>query len=93
MRLHGHEPQILKLKTEGEKTVLAKDFEPNPMVEIMNPDLVIANITDKKGKLELELFIEEGLGYSQAKERKEEKYLLGPLLLMLFSHQWKKLIL
>ncbi len=79
VRLHGHEPQILKLKTEGEKTVLAKDFEPNPMVEIMNPDLVIANITDKKGKLELELLIEEGLGYSQAKERKEEKIPIGTI--------------
>jgi len=79
VRLHGHEPQILKLKTEGEKTVLAKDFEPNPMVEIMNPDLVIANITDKKGKLELEILIEEGLGYSQAKERKEEKIPIGTI--------------
>lgn len=79
VRLHGNEPQILKLKVEGEKQVLAKDIEPNTMVEIMNPDLVIANITDKKGKLEIEITVEEGFGYSQVEERKTEKIPIGTI--------------
>jgi len=79
VKLHGNEPQILKLKTEGEREVSARDFEPNSMVEIMNPDLIIANITDKKGKLDLEVTAEKGLGYSQVEERKEEKIPIGTI--------------
>ncbi|MFA5360760.1 MAG: DNA-directed RNA polymerase subunit alpha [Candidatus Paceibacterota bacterium] len=79
VKLYGDEPQTLKLKVQGEKIVTAKDFEPNPMAEIMNPELVIANITDKKGKLDLEATIERGLGYSQVEERQEEKVTIGTI--------------
>lgn len=79
VRLHGDEPQVLKLKVEGEKEIRAKDFDPNTMVEIMNPELVIANSTSKKGKLDLEVIIEKGLGYSQVEERKEEKIPIGTI--------------
>jgi len=78
-KLHSGEAQALKLKVEGEKEITAKDFEPNTMVEIMNPELVLANITSKKGKLDLEVTIEKGLGYSQVEERKEEKIPIGTI--------------
>ncbi|MDD5760523.1 MAG: DNA-directed RNA polymerase subunit alpha [Candidatus Pacebacteria bacterium] len=79
VKLYGDEPQILKLRVQGEKTVTGKDFESNPMAEIMNPELVIANITDKKGKLELEATIERGLGYSQVEERKGGRVSIGTI--------------
>jgi DNA-directed RNA polymerase subunit alpha len=79
VKLYGDEPQRLNLKVQGEKTVTAKDFEANPMTEIMNPELVIANITDKKGKLDLEITVERGLGYSQVEEREESKISIGTI--------------
>lgn len=79
VKLHGDEPQILKLKAEGEKKVYAKDFEANAMAEVMNPDLYIANITDSKGKLEMEVTVEKGLGYSQVEDRQEGKIPIGTI--------------
>jgi len=79
IKLHSNEPQTLKLKVDGEKKIFAKDFEANPMVDIMNPDLYITEITDKKGKIEMEVIVEKGLGYSQVEERKEEKIPIGTI--------------
>jgi len=79
IKLHSNEPQTLKLKVDGEKKISAKDFEANPMVDIMNPDLYITEITDKKGKIEMEVIVEKGLGYSQVEERKEEKIPIGTI--------------
>jgi len=80
VKLYNNESQVLKLKVEGEKKVYAKDFETNSMAEIMNPDLYIASITDKKGKIEMEAVIEQGLGYSQIEERKGEKIPIGTIV-------------
>jgi len=79
VKLYSNEPQVLKLKVEGEKKVYAKDFESNSMVDIMNPDLYIAAITEKKGKIEMEVAVEKGLGYSQVEERKEDKIPIGTI--------------
>ena len=79
IKLHSNEPQVLRLKVNGEKKIYAKDFENNPMVDIMNPDLYITEITDKKGKIEMEVIVEKGLGYSQIEERKEEKIPIGTI--------------
>jgi len=79
VKLHSDEPQILKLKIDSEKKIYAKDFEANPVVDIMNSDLYITEITDKKGKIEIEVIIEKGLGYSQIEERKEEKIPIGTI--------------
>ncbi len=79
VKLHSNEPQVLKLKVEGEKKVYAKDFESNSMVDVMNPDLYITAITDKKGKIEMEVVVEKGLGYSQVEERKEDKIPIGTI--------------
>ena len=79
IKLHSNEPQILKLKVNSEKKIYAKDFENNPMVDIMNSDLYITEITDKKGKIEMEVIVEKGLGYSQIEERKEEKIPIGTI--------------
>jgi len=79
VKLYSDEPQILKLKIDSEKKIYAKDFEANPVVDIMNSDLYITEITDKKGKIEIEVIIEKGLGYSQIEERKEEKIPIGTI--------------
>lgn len=81
VKLFDEQPQILRLNVKGEKEVTAKDFEPNPMAEILNPDLKIATLTDKKAKLELEATAEKGLGYSEVEDRKKEKLPIGTIAL------------
>jgi len=81
VKLYSDEPQTIKLKVSGEREVYGRDFEPNPMVEIMNPDHLIATLTDKKASLELEATVEKGLGYSLAEERKKGKTPIGTILM------------
>lgn len=59
----GSEPQTLTLKTKGAKEVKASDLKLPGGVEVLNPDLVIANITDKSAELNMEITVEKGLGF------------------------------
>lgn len=81
VKLYTNEPQILKLDITGEKDIAAKDFKKNPLAEILNPDLHIATLTDKKAKLSLEVTVEKGLGYVLAEERRKEKLPIGTIAL------------
>ena len=63
-------PVKMTLSTKGLGPVLASDFECPSGVEIANPDLVIANLTEKTAKLEIEASVEMGYGYSPADDRK-----------------------
>ena len=63
IKLITDEPQVLVLKIKGVKIVTAKDIEVPGQVEILNPDLVIANLTDKSADLNMEITVEKGLGY------------------------------
>ena len=59
----------VKLSVKGEKEVTAADFDLPDGVEIANKDHHIASISDKKGKLEIELTIERGYGYALAEDQ------------------------
>lgn len=67
------EAAVLKLSKKGVGPVTAGDFEVPAGVTIVNPDLVIANLTDKKAELDLEANVETGYGYVQADERKVDE--------------------
>lgn len=56
------------LSEKGPKTVKAKDIKFPATVELVNPDAIIANIS-KGAKLEMELDIQTGYGYSPANDR------------------------
>mgnify|MGYP001107432180 CR=1 FL=1 len=77
VKLYGDDPQVIKLKASGEREVYGKDFEPNPMVEIMNPEQLIATLTDKKANLEIEFIARQGRGYEPVENRDSEKYDIG----------------
>lgn len=64
----GDEPVVAKLSAKGAKTVTAKEIVAPATVKIVNGDAVIANLS-KDGKLDLELTITTGYGYSPADER------------------------
>lgn len=59
----------VRLSVKGEAEVTAADFELPDGVEIANKDHYIASISDKKGKLEIELTIEKGYGYALAEDQ------------------------
>lgn len=71
VKVHTAEPVRLELKAKGEKKVTAKDITKNSNVEIANPDLVIATLTDKNAELEMEIIVDQGRGYvpTEAKEK------------------------
>lgn len=69
MRIFSEEPVSLKLSVSGERIVTAAEFEPNADVEIVNPDLHLATLTDKKSKLDIEITVRKGRGYSSTEDR------------------------
>lgn len=71
----------LSLKVKGEKKVYASEIEKDAQVEIVNPTLLIATLTDKKAELEMEIFVKRGRGYVPVEERKGEKKEVGKILI------------
>ena len=53
---------MLTLKKESKGVVTAADFGGNADVEIVNPDHVIAHLTEG-GKLDMQIKVEQGRGY------------------------------
>jgi len=68
--LDSSEKGKVTLSVKGAKEVTGADFELPENIEIVNKDHYVASINDKKAKLELELTIEQGMGYSSAEERR-----------------------
>ncbi len=62
IRMHGRDEIELSLSKKGAGPVLAGDIELPHDVEIINPELVIANLT-KEGELNMKLKVEHGRGY------------------------------
>lgn len=86
LKVFSDEQITLTLSVSGEKTVTAADIEPNADVEIVNPDLKLFTITDSKGKVEMELTVRKGRGYSSTEERTHETSDLGTIAIdSLFS--------
>ena len=63
---HSGEDKVIRLYADKEGAVTAGDIERDADVEIINPDLVIANLV-KGGKLDMEMTVSNGRGYVDAK--------------------------
>lgn len=77
LKLYSDEPVKIFLKAQGEKEVKAKDIKTTSNVEIINKDLHIATLTDKKANLEIEMLVENGLGYMPAEQQAKDKSEIG----------------
>jgi DNA-directed RNA polymerase subunit alpha len=64
IRMHSREEATLRLEKSGKGPVTAADIKLDHDVEIVNPDLVIANLTG--GKLNVSLKVTRGRGYVPA---------------------------
>jgi len=68
--LNSKEQSVVKLSVKGEKEITAADLDLPEDVEVVNKDHYIGFLSDKKGKLEMELTVEKGMGYTLAEDRK-----------------------
>lgn len=79
LRVFSEEEVRLHLEVKGERVVTAYDIEPSAEVEIINPELVIATLTDQNAHLEMDLFVRQGRGYVPVEEQKKDRLELGTI--------------
>ncbi len=84
VKLFSQEPVKLTLTVKGEKIVTAGDFAKDAQVEVVNPDLQLATLTDSSATLEMEVTITPGRGYRSTEERSKEKAELGTIAIDAF---------
>jgi DNA-directed RNA polymerase subunit alpha len=78
-KVFSDEPVKLSLSVKGERAVVASDFSKDALVEIVNPDLHIATLTDSSASFDMEVWIGKGRGYRPTEERVKEKLELGTI--------------
>lgn len=66
----GKSNATVKLSVRGPRQVTGADIEVSDGVEVANPDHYIGYLSDKKSKLDIEMTVEKGYGYSLADEQK-----------------------
>ncbi len=78
-RLHGDSPEIeVHIAKKGAGAVTAADIEAPAELEILNPELEIANLSER-GKLELTLTIGRGRGYMPAEMNRGVEGTIGQI--------------
>lgn len=72
--------KTIALQGEGERELVAGDFETDEGIEILNPDLHIASL-NAEGKLKVEAIVRTGKGYMPAERLKDSKSPIGSIFL------------
>jgi len=76
-KMFSEEPLKLFLSVKGEKVVTAGDIKIVSDIEVINKDIIIANLTNKKAELEMEIEVESGFGFVPVESRKKAKLEIG----------------
>lgn len=76
LKIHSQQPKTLKLDYEGPGVVTAKDITPDSDVEILNPDHVIAHVSEGSN-LSMEINVAPGRGYVPAEKNQETEQPIG----------------
>ena len=72
------EPKVAYIEFEGEGVVTAADIQADPDIQILNPDLALANLKGgADSKLYMELTITKGRGYVSSEKNKSEDVPIG----------------
>lgn len=72
MQLFDKKEAKMRLSAVGPKEIKAGDIETPPEIEIVNKDLYLCSLADKKSEIDIEFTVEKGLGYQLAEEKKVE---------------------
>ena len=81
IQLHQGGQATLRLSKKGSGQVLAEDFSTDDDLTILNPDLVLANITGASTSFELVAHVRQGTGYVPASVIRQEEEKVGHLYL------------
>ena len=76
LRLHGTESRIIRLKGRKPGSLTSRDIESDPNVEILDPDVHIATIT-QPAELDVEMRVKNGRGYIQAERNRDADLEVG----------------
>ena len=68
-KLHNRDEVTLSLRKDGDGVVTARDIQTPHDVEIVNPDHVIAHLS-QGGKLDMQIKVEKGRGYVPGNQRR-----------------------
>ncbi len=74
---HSDEPLTMTLKKKGNGIVTAKDIDAPSQIEILSPEQPIAEITNKTTELEIEMTVENGMGYVAREVHQKDKVEVG----------------
>lgn len=77
-KMASDEPQTVTLSVKGPKIVTAADIKTTGQVEVLNPELYIAEVTGKVN-LNIEIRIEKGLGFVLKEAMQKEKVDIGTI--------------
>ncbi|MCK4799358.1 DNA-directed RNA polymerase subunit alpha [Candidatus Parcubacteria bacterium] len=91
-KMHTDEPVKLSLKVDKEGKVKASDIKANSDVEIADKNAYIATVTDKNAKLEMELKVENGVGYMPIEQQGEDKLEIGNIAIDAIFSPIKKVV-
>jgi DNA-directed RNA polymerase subunit alpha len=72
-------PKTLRIYVSGEREVRAADIQTDSSVEIVNPDLHIATLSDRDAQLEMELDVDQGRGYVDAARNRRDSQPIGTI--------------
>ncbi len=75
-KMHVDEPKTVYLRATGEKAVTAKDIEVDADVEVLDPDVHIANLA-AGAELNIEMRLKNGRGYVSAEKNFDEDLTIG----------------
>lgn len=78
-RSHADEAVTVTVKAKGEGVVTASAIKCPSSVEVVNPDQVIATLSDKKAEFEMDIIVDRGLGYIPVEAREEEEREIGEI--------------
>ncbi|MEI8130191.1 MAG: DNA-directed RNA polymerase subunit alpha [bacterium] len=73
------EPQTATLSVKGAKMATAGDMTVSGQLEVLNPDLFIAELTDKSASLNIEVRVERGLGFMPREMHEKGKVEIGTM--------------
>lgn len=79
VRVFADDPVTLTLTKKGAGPVTAGDIAKNSSVEIVNPELVIANLTGNKS-IDMEIVVGKGRGFKPVEEKDKKSYDLGTIV-------------
>src|SRR3989344_3855968 len=80
LKMVTDEAQTISIKGKGVKVITAKDVEVPGQIEVLNPELVIATLTDKDSTFDMEMTVEKGLGFVSRDTLSKNKVNIGVIM-------------